>query len=225
MDLTPRLAAVGALVPAGSRFADVCCDHAQLAIWLQRSRLVSAAVAVDVASAPLVLARKNARAAGIELDLRQADGLEGLRPGEVDCVAIAGVGGDAAIRILEPHRLDALGLNRLVVQVNKKIASVRKHLIECGWAATDETVVRSGRRIFVTCAFERGAFVPDPIDLLIGPLIRARAGALEDELIAAQLHWLVGLEAAAKIVLPISVGVTSEMLLELQSFRSRPISA
>lgn len=221
MELAPRLAAVAALVPPGSRFADICCDHAQLAIWLRREGLVSSAIAIDVAAAPLALARKNAMIAGVELDTRQADGLKGLNPEDADCVSVVGVGGGVAERILKPSVLDSLGVSRLVVQVNKKWPSLRSHLFENGWHATDETIVGSGRRLFVTCAFERGSFEADPIDLLIGPMIRSRRGVLEDELIAGQVKWLADLEAKTQKSPPISVGVTSVMLRQLQSFRSR----
>ncbi len=208
-------------MPAGSRFADICCDHAKLAIELSRAGRVASAIAVDIAAAPLALAKKNAARTGVDVDVRQADGLAGLRPLECTCIALAGIGGAVAVEILAPARLEELEVERIVVQVNKKLPELRRHLYAHGWRTAAETVVRSGRRLFVTSAFERGEFSAGPVDLLIGPYLRAEKSVEADELIAGQLAWLERLEGATEKLPPISVGVTSEMLRQLQLCRSR----
>jgi len=98
----------------------------------------------------LDVARRNAALAGATLDLRLGDGLQPLRPGEVDGVVIAGVGGRTCLEILAGPHLRALDLRWLIVQVNRDLPRVRMWLAERGWRTERETLVQDGRRIFPT---------------------------------------------------------------------------
>ena len=103
MQLSERMAAVAAMVTPGSRLADVGCDHGYLSIWLCRQRIAERAIALDVNRGPLQSAEANIAAAGLEayIETRLSDGLSAVRPGEVDSVAAAGMGGRLMCRILE----------------------------------------------------------------------------------------------------------------------------
>ena len=152
--LDERLSAVAALVPDGARVADIGCDHGLLPIGLLESGRVESAIGVDRAAAPLHVARNNARRACVEVELRLGDGLAPLLPGDADCLTLAGIGGSGAISVLIPSELSRLGIRRVVVQVNKKLPLVRRHLFSLGWSCTAESVIRPSTRFFVTCAFD-----------------------------------------------------------------------
>jgi len=64
MKLSPRLAAVAGLVPAGVRAADIGCDHGYLSLHLTESGIAAHCIASDVREGPLSAARENVRAAG-----------------------------------------------------------------------------------------------------------------------------------------------------------------
>ena len=59
MELTPRLAAVAALVPACHCMADIGTDHAYVPMDLVRKHRVEHAVASDIHKGPLDIARRH----------------------------------------------------------------------------------------------------------------------------------------------------------------------
>ena len=59
MELTPRLAAVAALVPACHRMADIGTDHAYVPMNLVKKHRAAHAVASDIHKGPLEIARKH----------------------------------------------------------------------------------------------------------------------------------------------------------------------
>ena len=93
--LDGRLRLTAEMVPAGARVADVGCDHARLPIALVRSGRCSSVIASDLRQGPLLSAQENIARAGLEdkISLRLSYGLDGIAPGEADCVVMAGMGG------------------------------------------------------------------------------------------------------------------------------------
>lgn len=199
LDLDPRLAAVAALVPRGARVADIGCDHARLPIALALSG-AERAIGIDRAKAPLEGASRNVRRSGADVELRMGDGLDPLSPGEIDCVTIAGVGGDAAIQAIPLETLVRLRVSVVIVQVNKKTDVVRRTFFDAGWTCTDESVVWRKGRPFVTSRFDAPArqsataIAYDAIDLIVGPALRESHEPGVDEFIAHQRDWLEDVE-------------------------------
>ena len=136
LDLSPRLAALAALVPAGARLADVGTDHAYLPVWLLLRGKIRGAIASDVNPGPLDRGRETARAYGVEdkIDIRRCDGLAGLTAGEADTIVIAGMGGDLIARILAqaPWTREVA----LLLQPMSSQEDLRQWLAENGYAMT-----------------------------------------------------------------------------------------
>lgn len=107
-ELSPRLRMVGELVPAGARLADVGTDHAYLPAALILEGKIPWAIAADLRQGPLNRARATVREYGLtgKVAFRLCDGLSGIRPGEVDAVAAAGMGGETIAAILTAAPLD-----------------------------------------------------------------------------------------------------------------------
>ena len=102
LHLSARLRALANLVPTGSVLADIGTDHAWIpADLLQRGRIQSA-IALDIGVGPLARAAANLASLGLSevVSLRQSDGFVALKPGEADCVLIAGMGGQLMQNIL-----------------------------------------------------------------------------------------------------------------------------
>ena len=95
MELTPRLAAVAALVPACHCMADIGTDHAYVPMNLVKKHRAAHAVASDIHKGPLEIARKHIGENGLSrwIETRLGGGLETLQPGECEGVVIAGMGG------------------------------------------------------------------------------------------------------------------------------------
>lgn len=145
--LTPRLQAVAQWVPAGCRFADIGTDHAYLPVWLLQKGVISRAIAGDLRRGPLDHARATAERYGYteKMDFRLSDGLQALAPHEADCIAIAGMGGEAIRSILTAApwtREDT----RLILQPQTNLPELRVWLTEAGYRMEAERCVREDDR-------------------------------------------------------------------------------
>lgn len=85
LELSPRLAAIAALVPQGARLADVGTDHAYLPVRLLLDGGIASAVATDVNEGPLQRGRETAERYGVGTifvsPLRRPGGRPGGRGG------------------------------------------------------------------------------------------------------------------------------------------------
>ncbi|QDT06302.1 tRNA (adenine(22)-N(1))-methyltransferase [Rubripirellula lacrimiformis] len=128
--------------------------------------------------------------AGLPAEVRFADGLAGLQPGEADSLSICGMGGEQIVRILRGHpdRVPPL----LVLQPNRRADLIRRWGIDHGFHLVDEQAT-AGKRAFVILRMQRveSSHRPDPaydrLDLeaavLFGPhLIRRWEPAFVDRL-------------------------------------------
>ena len=159
LELSPRLAAIAALVPAGARLADVGTDHAYLPVRLLLDGKIQSAVATDVNEGPLRRGRETAERYGVgDLSFRRCDGLADVRADEVDAVAIAGMGGDLIARILAaaPWTKQV----KLILQPMTAQVDLRKWLIENGYCIQTETLAQEGKKLYVILSATGGASTP-----------------------------------------------------------------
>ena len=198
--LSPRLDCVARLIGRAGALADIGSDHALLPIALLRAERVGRAVAVEIAGGPWRAAKKSAAEAGFgeRLDVRLGDGLLPLAAGEVDAVAIAGMGASAIWRMLvSPDARARLlpaggtaGAPRLVLQPMGGAGILRYFAAEAGFAVEDDVRVREGEFIY-ECVSLRLA---DPDRLLFfaeRPDVERRA-AYEDAAPALRARWRCG---------------------------------
>ncbi|MBQ2748632.1 MAG: SAM-dependent methyltransferase [Clostridia bacterium] len=146
--LTPRLALVAALLGKGECVADIGSDHAYLPARLVLDGKFEKAIASDIVPGPVENARRTVEALGLSdrVEVRMAPGLEGIQAGEVDAVAIAGMGGEMIASILEAgaHLREVPA----VVQPMTTEERLRKSLGEMGYEIWEEKLVTEGRRIY-----------------------------------------------------------------------------
>ncbi|MEM7154214.1 MAG: class I SAM-dependent methyltransferase [Myxococcota bacterium] len=185
VELGSRLRTVAALVPVGARLADVGTDHAQLLAWLRARGRIERGIGVDIAEGPLRQAEATLRAAGIDdVQLRRGDGLTPLRPGEVDTVSIAGMGGARMMRLVDTASAVVSGLSRLVLQPNTEWTNVRRWIGERGFALDDERMVEDRGKFYVVLAVNPQASATETWsedELLLGPrLMRQRPAVFLD---------------------------------------------
>ncbi len=149
--LSKRMQSVADRISHGLRLADVGCDHGYLSIWLCQTDKIPSAIAMDVNKGPLLRAEQNVALYGLEdrISFRLSDGLMELSPGEVDSVAIAGMGGMLTIRILDAREDILAGIKELVLEPQSDVEGVRRYLLQKGFVITDEDFV-----------FEDGKFYP-----------------------------------------------------------------
>lgn len=138
------------MVPPGTRVADVGTDHALLLAWLVTHGRASAGIGIDVNAGPLAQARRTLAQAGVRgVELRQGDGLSPLRPGEVDVVVLAGMGGTRMVRLLEQGAAVVSGLRGLVLQPNTEWVLVRRWVAARGLPLAGEGMVEDRGKFYV----------------------------------------------------------------------------
>ena len=161
LELSPRLAAVAALVPSGAVLADVGTDHAYLPVHLLLEGRISHAIAADIRPGPLDHAKRTAAEYGVtgQMDFRLCDGLCSIAPGECDTVAIAGMGGETIAHILSQALWTRQDV-RLILQPQSTQNVLRDFLSRSGYRICAESVVREGERWYPVLLVEGGAMEP-----------------------------------------------------------------
>lgn len=148
MELSPRLQAVADQVPEGAVFADIGTDHAYLPVWLLLNGRIDHAIAADLREGPLARARETAAQYGVtdRVSFRLCDGLTGIRAGETDVIAIAGMGGKTIASILAaaPWTREC----KLLLQPMTSFPDLRFWLQQNGYMIENEKVVREGERLY-----------------------------------------------------------------------------
>lgn len=169
--LSPRLAAIAALVPRGARVADVGTDHGYLAAALLSEGIAQSVVATDIRPGPLSAAKQNIEAAGLagRVSLRLCDGLADVRPEEADTVVIAGMGGETIVGILSRAPWALADDRLLLLSPQSKPELLRGRLFELGCGIQSEHLVRDTGRIYpILCAGGAARRRPDAAELLMG---------------------------------------------------------
>ncbi|MCB9749532.1 MAG: SAM-dependent methyltransferase [Myxococcales bacterium] len=138
--LSPRLAVIADWLPRGCVFADIGTDHALLPTAVTARDPTARAIAVDRRAGPLTAARETVARWGLatRVDLRLAEGLSAIAPGEVDTVTIAGMGGERIIEIFASAPEVSAALTRVILQPNTDAPRVRRWLTQAGWTLVDE---------------------------------------------------------------------------------------
>ena len=100
--LTPRLNLIANEILPGETMADIGTDHGFLPLYLWEQKICPKVIMADISKGSLQKARDNCKTAypDVDFDLRLGSGIEVLETGEVDVVAIAGMGGLLMTEIL-----------------------------------------------------------------------------------------------------------------------------
>jgi len=169
--LTPRLRAAADLVPPGARLADVGTDHAYLLAALLLEKKIPFAIAADLRQGPLARAKATVRACGLEgrVAFRLCDGLKGIRPGEVDAVAVAGMGGETIAAILAAAPWTRERDVPLVLQPMSSMPDLRGWLHGNGYRIVTEVLAREGETLYTAWSVRAGEeAAPAPAQLWAG---------------------------------------------------------
>lgn len=151
--LSKRMEAVVNMVSLQSfAIADIGCDHAYVSIALIKRNITKKVIAMDVRKGPLEIANKNIANYGEEKRIitRLSNGLEALKPGEVDTIIIAGMGGMLIKGILE-RGVDVLKYEQrptLILQPQSDLEEVRYFLMEQNYQIIKEKMLEDEGKIY-----------------------------------------------------------------------------
>jgi len=119
----------------GGVHADIGSDHGLLLRALLESNSIEKGIAIENKTHPF---RNSVATLGeLNVDVRLADGLEGLSVGEADSLSICGMGGVSIVHILEAHpeRIPPL----VVLQPNRRVDLARHWAFANGFHLVDES--------------------------------------------------------------------------------------
>ena len=171
LTLSPRLSASAAQVPQGTRLTDVGTDHAYLPAALILEGKIPWAVAADLRRGPLDRARTTVREYGLtgKAAFRLCDGLTGIRPDEVDAVAVAGMGGETIAAILSAAPWVRERDLPLILQPMSSFPDLRGWLQSNGFTIAEERLAREGDTLYTALLVRAGEMGPlSPAELWAG---------------------------------------------------------
>ncbi len=156
--ISKRLLSCAALVPPGSRVADVGCDHGYLGVYLLREGIAAFVYAMDLRPEPLRRAKANAARFGTSGKTRflLGDGLCSLGPGQVDAVVCAGLGGDAIAKILDGCPWTSDKAVTWILQPQSSGNDLRRYLGGHGFSIRRETLTEDGGFLYATMEVRSG---------------------------------------------------------------------
>lgn len=143
VQLSKRLSAVAQLVTITGILADVGTDHGYIPVYLTGKEQIKKAIAMDVNQGPLERAQEHIRQYGLEnrIETRLSDGLQALKPKEVEGIVIAGMGGNLMKRILMQGEQVAHTAKELILEPQSEVMEFRKFLWESGYTIVAEDMV------------------------------------------------------------------------------------
>ena len=161
--LTPRLKTIADEIEKGETMADIGTDHGFLPVYLWEAGICPQVIMADISRGSLSKAEQNCKGLHpyVDFDLRLGSGIEVLSEGEVDAVAIAGMGGILMTEILGADIHNAHSFKKLVLQPRNRIGHLRWWLYNNGFSIVNEKLVREGKYICeVITAVPREVAVP-----------------------------------------------------------------
>lgn len=171
--LKNRLYTVSTLVPNGARVADIGTDHGHLPIYLTESGVSPFCLACDIKEKPLESAKENIKKVGTsKVETRLGPGLSPVFPDEVDCVTIAGMGGEVIASILEDCPWIKNGKYTLILQPMTSADALRRYLSENGFSIEKEIACEENRKVYTVMPvrFSGEDFTPDEVFCRVGKL-------------------------------------------------------
>lgn len=158
MELSKRLRMVADMTRSCDLLMDVGTDHGYLPIYLTQKGTIKRAIASDVSKGSCEKAERNVLAHHLKdkIQVRCGNGLEVLAKDEMpDCIVMSGMGGMLAIDVLKSAYQGSIA-PRLVLQVQRDIYAVRKHLHKTGYKIICEDMLKEDNKVYVAMAAVKG---------------------------------------------------------------------
>ncbi len=174
MQLDSRLSAVASLVRNNTKFADIGTDHAYLPVFLIQNGIIKKAIAADLRKGPLENARETAEAYNLtnRIELRLSDGLDNFVNGEVNEIAVAGMGGLLIAQFVERTGWLKNKDIHLILQPMTHAEELRKTLYDNGFIINKEIATTDKDKLYIVIsAYYCGEKLNyNNFDLIVGKL-------------------------------------------------------
>ena len=148
--MSKRIEKLVELFPGARSVADIGCDHGYTSILLAKTGKAEKIIAGYIGQAPLESAKKNILREGLtdRIECRLGDGLEPIKPFEVETVLISGMGGPLMTEILE-NRIEEFSF--AVLSPQSDFAKFRRFIFDRMEIVKEEYLEEGGKfyRLFL----------------------------------------------------------------------------
>lgn len=175
--LSDRLVRVAKFVPKNARLADIGSDHAYLPAYLAINKIISYAVAGEVAKGPYenAVTEINTERLDHMIMPRLANGLKAIKLDDnIDTITIAGMGGPLIKDIFTADLEKLTGVRRLIIQPNVGQKLIREWLMDHSYQIIDEDIVEDDHHVYEIIVAEKvnTKMSYSILDLKYGPKLR-----------------------------------------------------
>lgn len=152
LKISSRLFECANMVSPGAAIADIGTDHAYIPIWLAQNNRISSALACDIRTGPLEIAKKNIEKYDLSsiVETRLSDGLKYVSEDEADEIIIAGMGGNIISKILSECTWENKSQKIFILQPMKYEERLREYLAENGYNILHESAVICCKKVYTT---------------------------------------------------------------------------
>lgn len=175
--LSKRLSAIADMVDKGAYLADVGSDHALLPIELVERGTIDWAMAIDNKIGPFLRMKEavDQKKLSAHIICSKSDGISEINE-SVDTLAICGMGGLLAIKILEEGKRKLPQIKSIILDPHRDLVKVRTAVVSMGFKIQDETLVYEDKIHYVIMKFVKGTPTSPYTyaDILLGPILRQK---------------------------------------------------
>lgn len=161
MRLSYRLQKIADYVPKNTIVGDIGTDHGYIPVYLVNKGIAKKAIATDISQNSLdkIINYINSidHIDNIEnIEIRLGDGLEPVKPFEIDTVIIAGMGGLLIRDILDKDKIKRDSITHFILQPNIASRELREYLYENNFEIIDEALVKEDGRFYEIIYAKKG---------------------------------------------------------------------
>ena len=170
--LSTRLEMVASLVPNGVNCADIGADHGYLIISLLNRGIIKKGYACENKVGPFNRLKENVQSLGL-LDKIEVDLSDGIRtlPSDVNCVIIAGMGGDTVNQIILDSVSKLEHIDHFIISSHSKMDEVRRLLNSKGFYIENEKTCFDMNQYYEVSLFSKGNIDYTEKELKYGPIL------------------------------------------------------
>lgn len=158
MELSNRLLEVTKFVPLDSNVLDVGTDHGYVPVYLVKNNISKKVIASDISYGSLekTINYVNFLDLNDRIFPRLGDGLDIIKPYEIDTVIIAGMGGILISDILDNNKEVCNTIENFIFQPMGASKELRKYLLENDYTIIDESLAKEGKRFYEIILAKKG---------------------------------------------------------------------
>ncbi|NLY86419.1 MAG: SAM-dependent methyltransferase [Tissierellia bacterium] len=193
MKLSNRLIAIANFVPKNSIVADIGTDHGYIPVYLVENNIAKKVIGTDISKGSLDKIIDYIKTLNLEhiIDARLGDGLEVIKPYEVDTVIIAGMGGLLIRDILEKNKEVTDSIANFILQPMVAAKELRQYLVDNNFEIIEEELVKEDGKYYEIIFAKKGkSYIEKEIYYEISPLLIKKKHPLLREFIQFRLREL-----------------------------------